>query len=73
MSERDNYPPGVPCWVQILAPDPKAAIDFYGRLFGWKFMGPGPMVSNPRGQYYVAQVRGREVAAATIETMPQTS
>jgi uncharacterized protein len=56
MSERDNYPPGVPCWVDNLVPDPSEALAFYGELFGWEFDGPGP------GEYYVATVRGRDVA-----------
>jgi uncharacterized protein len=58
MSERDSYPPGVPCWVDNLVPDPGKAIAFYGELLGWEFDGPGP------GDYYVAKVRGRDVAGA---------
>jgi uncharacterized protein len=56
VSERDSYPPGVPCWVDNLVPDPAKAMAFYGELFGWEFDGPGP------GDYYVAKVRGRDVA-----------
>jgi uncharacterized protein len=56
MSERDSYPPGVPCWVDNLVPDPATAMAFYGELFGWEFDGPGP------GNYFVARVRGRDVA-----------
>jgi predicted enzyme related to lactoylglutathione lyase len=56
MSERDRYQPGVPCWVDILVPDPARAMDFYGRLFGWEFNGPGP------GDYYEAHLRDRHVA-----------
>jgi uncharacterized protein len=56
MSERDSYPPGVPCWVDNLVPDLEAELGFYSGLFGWEFDGPGP------GDYYVAQVRGRDVA-----------
>jgi predicted enzyme related to lactoylglutathione lyase len=62
MSERGRYPAGVPCWVDTLQPDPHAALGFYGALFGWDFAGPGPMPRNPSGQYFVAQVRGRDVA-----------
>ena len=36
MSERDGYEPGVPCWVDTRQPDPRAATDFYTRLFGWE-------------------------------------
>jgi len=56
MSERDAYQAGVPCWVDNLVPDPAAAMSFYGEVLGWQFDGPGP------GQYYLAQVRGRDVA-----------
>ncbi len=56
MSERDTYQPGVPCWVDILEPDPGAAMRFYGALFGWEFVGPGV------GDYYEARLRGRPVA-----------
>lgn len=31
-------------------------MSFYGQLFGWDFSGPGP------GDYYVARLRGRDVA-----------
>jgi predicted enzyme related to lactoylglutathione lyase len=56
MSERDSYPPGVPCWVDNLVPDVQEAMRFYGDLLGWEFDGPGP------GDYYVARVRGRDAA-----------
>ena len=56
MSEREEYPPGVPCWVETLQPDPEAALGFYGPLFGWEFSEPGP------GQYFVARIGGRDVA-----------
>ena len=41
MSERNGYPPGVPCWVDTQQPDPRAAMRFYEGLFGWEFSGPG--------------------------------
>jgi uncharacterized protein len=56
MSERDDYPSGVPCWVDNLVPDPAKAMAFYGELFGWEFDGPGP------GDYFVAKLRGRDMA-----------
>jgi uncharacterized protein len=31
----DRYLPGVPCWIELGAPDPGAAGTFYGGLFGW--------------------------------------
>jgi uncharacterized protein len=56
MSERDDYQAGVPCWVDLLAPDVAAATSFYRELLGWEFDGPGP------GDYHEAQLRGRHVA-----------
>lgn len=62
MSERLEYPAGVPCWVETLQPDPAAAQDFYGTLFGWAFAGQGSMPGDLPGTYVVAQVEGRDVA-----------
>jgi hypothetical protein len=57
----DRYIPGVPCWVDTMQPDPAAAAEFYGGLFGWEFedvMPPG----SP-GRYLVARLPGGDVAA----------
>ena len=62
MSERDHYPSGVPCWIDTAQPDPEAALDFYGTLLGWEFIGPGTMPGDPPGKYYVARLRGKDVA-----------
>ena len=62
MSEREEYPAGVPCWVETLQPDPRAALEFYGAVFGWEFTGPGPMPGDLAGEYFVARVNGRDVA-----------
>ena len=37
MLERDGYPAGVPCWIDVLQPDVTATMAFYGELFGWEF------------------------------------
>jgi uncharacterized protein len=61
MPERDGYIPGVPCWVDASEPDPKAAVEFYGGLFGWEFedvMPPGP-----EGNYFIAR---HEAASSSI-------
>ncbi|MBV9004126.1 MAG: hypothetical protein JO181_05660, partial [Solirubrobacterales bacterium] len=62
MTEIAHYPPGVPCWIDTLQPDPEAAIAFYSGLMGWEFAGPGAMPGDPPGRYFVARVRGRDVA-----------
>lgn len=60
MSQRDAYPPGVPCWVETLQRDPGAACAFYAALFGWEASGPGPMPDG--GAYFVARKHGGDVA-----------
>src|SRR5215207_6559380 len=55
MSERSDYPTGALCWVDTLAPDPHAAADFYGQLFGWRFDDPVPMPAPLRGDYLAAR------------------
>ena len=62
MSRRDQYPAGVPCFVETLTPDLDAALRFYEGVFGWRFAGPGPMPGDPPGAYYVARVDGDDVA-----------
>ena len=57
--ERDGYPPGVPCWVDLAPRDPNAAADFYGGLLGWQIEEASP--PGPLG-YLVARLRGRDVA-----------
>jgi uncharacterized protein len=67
MVERDGYPPGVPCWVDTGQPDPQAAADFYGALFGWEL--EDRMPAGSPGRYFVAQLRGRDVAA--VGSLPE--
>jgi predicted enzyme related to lactoylglutathione lyase len=70
--ERDGYPAGVPCWVDTAQPDPEAAVSFYSGLFGWEF--EDRMPADSPGRYFVAQLRGRDVAAvgSQPEGMPPT-
>jgi uncharacterized protein len=68
MSERDGYIPGVPCWADTGQADPRAAVEFYGDLFGWELedvMPPG----SP-GPYFVGRIRGGDVAAITEPEQP---
>ena len=67
MSATVNYLPGVPCWVETLQPDPRAALQFYKALFGWDAQAPGPMPGG--GEYFVAQLDGHDVAG--IATLPR--
>jgi len=61
MLERDEYLPGVPCWVDTSQPDPEAAVDFYRGLFGWDVADAMPPDS--AGKYFIARLRGGAVAA----------
>jgi predicted enzyme related to lactoylglutathione lyase len=71
MSRRDDYPAGVPCFVETLTADVDAAKTFYGGIFGWEFAGPGPMAGDPPGEYFVARVGGDDVAG--VGTIPGQS
>jgi predicted enzyme related to lactoylglutathione lyase len=57
MPERDGYIPGVPCWVDASEPDPEAAVDFYGGLFGWEFRDVMP--ASAEGSYFIARTETR--------------
>ncbi|MFI9720689.1 VOC family protein [Streptomyces sp. NPDC052396] len=52
------YAPGTPCWVDLMAPDQRAALEFYGDLFGWQGE-PGPPEA---GGYAVCTLGGKAVA-----------
>jgi uncharacterized protein len=60
MPERDHYIPGVPCWVDTSHPDPRAAADFYGALFGWEFEDSMPPGSE--APYFICRLPGGDVA-----------
>jgi uncharacterized protein len=60
MLARTGYPPGVPCWVDLVQPDPDATAAFYRDLFGWVFE-----VRTPEGapqRYAYARLDGLVVA-----------
>jgi predicted enzyme related to lactoylglutathione lyase len=65
MSEQDRYIPGVPCWIDTTQPDPGAAVEFYGQLFGWQFEDVMPPESPAR--YYMARLPGGDVGAVSSQ------
>jgi uncharacterized protein len=69
MPERNGYIPGVPCWVDTSQPDPEAAVDFYGGLFGWEFEDVMPPGSE--GKYFTARLHGGDVAA--VGSIPEAA
>jgi predicted enzyme related to lactoylglutathione lyase len=67
MPERDGYIAGVPCWIDTNQPDPEAAVEFYGGLFGWELENVMPPESG--GKYFIARIRGGDVAA--VSSVPE--
>jgi uncharacterized protein len=63
MADRDRYIPGVPCWIDTTQPDPDAAAEFYGGLFGWEL--EDTMPADAPGKYFQAQLNGGLVAAVS--------
>lgn len=58
MSERNEYEPGTPSWVDLATTDAEAARKFYGELMGWSFEVGGPETGN----YAMAKLRDLNVA-----------
>jgi hypothetical protein len=59
MPERERYIAGVPCWVDTAQPDPAAAVEFYGGLFGWTLEDAMP---DEEAHYFMGTIRGGAVA-----------
>ncbi|MER6301013.1 VOC family protein [Kitasatospora sp. NPDC001539] len=63
----DPYKPGTPCWVDLMASDQQAAIDFYRDLFGWQGeVGPAEF-----GGYAVCTLNDRPVAGIMGQSAPE--
>ncbi|WP_017539873.1 VOC family protein [Nocardiopsis halophila] len=54
-----DFLPGSPCWVDLGAPDPQAASDFYRAVLGWRTRSAGP----DAGGYAFFTSEDRTVAA----------
>lgn len=61
------YPTGTPCWVDLMAKDQQAALDFYRDLFGWSGV-PGPAEF---GGYAVCELNGRATAGIGPAMAPE--
>jgi predicted enzyme related to lactoylglutathione lyase len=64
--EITTYEPGIPSWIDLLAPDPAAAAAYYTELFGWA-------VEEPRqdaGGYRMCYLRGKPVAGISPQSQP---
>ncbi|MEV7183573.1 VOC family protein [Kitasatospora sp. NPDC093102] len=60
------YATGTPCWVDLMAKDQQAALDFYRDLFGWQ----GQVGKAEFGGYAVCELDGRAVAGIGAATSP---
>ncbi|WP_395294923.1 VOC family protein [Kitasatospora hibisci] len=61
------YKPGTPCWVDLMASDQQAALDFYRDLFGWQ----GEVGPPEFGGYSVCSLNGKPVAGIMAQTAPE--
>jgi predicted enzyme related to lactoylglutathione lyase len=61
MLTRDSYPAGVPCWLDLMQPDPEPAMEFFRGLFGWTFERRTP--PDAPSSYYYATLDGATVGA----------
>lgn len=66
MTTRNEYPAGVPCFVDSGRVDSGAAREFYGGLFGWEFDNVSPDEDRP---YHMAKLGGQVVAG--LGTQPE--
>ncbi len=66
MSTREDYPAGVPCWVDTSQPDPAGAARFYSGLFGWQT--EDAMPPDAGAHYYMARIGGRDAAAISSQS-----
>jgi predicted enzyme related to lactoylglutathione lyase len=60
MAKFETYREGTPSWVEIEAPDPAAAKEFYGDLFGWEYA--DQPTGDEGGVYSLATIEGDKVA-----------
>src|SRR5580704_9469793 len=68
MSTREDYPVGVPCWVDTSQPDPVDAARFYSGLFGWQT--EDAMPPDAGTHYYMARIGARDAGAVFCVWQP---
>jgi uncharacterized protein len=61
------YAQGTPCWLDLMAKDQRAAMDFYQDLFGWE----GESGPDEFGGYAVMTLRGKPVAGIGPSMAPE--
>ena len=65
--ERDRYPHGVPCWIDLRTPDVEASVAFYTRLLGWS---PDERSSFGSSPAVVGRLRDADVASIGLRPEP---
>jgi predicted enzyme related to lactoylglutathione lyase len=67
VGERNGFPAGTPCWVDVTTTDLEGTKAFYATLFGWEAStDPSPEA----GGYTTFRLRGKDVAAASPSPHP---
>jgi predicted enzyme related to lactoylglutathione lyase len=67
VGERNGFPAGTPCWVDVTTTDLEGTNAFYTTLFGWEAsIDPRPEA----GGYTTFRLRGKDVAAASRSSQP---
>jgi uncharacterized protein len=61
LSERREYRPGTPCWVDLSSPELERSSEFYTGLFGWQAREAGS--PEEAGGYTMFTLEGKQVAA----------
>lgn len=64
MAEVTSYVHGTPSWIDLATPDPAAARDFYGSLFGWEF---SEEPTDQEGVNYIMVTKGGKTVAGMME------
>lgn len=59
MTEKTDYTPGTPCWIDLGSPDIPKSVAFYSALFGWEGVEQGP----DAGGYTMLTLDGKTVGA----------
>lgn len=70
MPEKDSYPQGTPCWVDLSTTDIVVANAFYSALFGWEM---DAMEAGNGLTYYMAKLHGKYVAGLMQQPLEQAA
>jgi uncharacterized protein len=62
--------PGAVSWTELLTTDPKAAVEFYGGVFGWKY---DAMQMGPDAPPYQVIKVGEAAIGGVMQTPPQAA